>query len=54
MLTKNMWKIYVNSDLEFCLMDLIGGNLLILITPLTLLFDLIFIVPEILIYRRWN
>lgn len=54
MLTKNMWKLYLNENLEFCISDLIAGNLLIIVTPLTLLFDLFFIIPEIIIYKSWN
>ena len=51
MLTKNMWKLYLNGNLEFCISDLIAGNLLIIVTQLTLLFDLFFIIPEIIIYK---
>ena len=52
MLTKEMWEVFVgNCVLEFNFITLIGLTLLILITSITLVFDLLFIIPEIIIYR---
>ena len=52
MLTKGMWEVFVgNRVLEFNFITLIGLTLLILITSITLVFDLLFIIPEIIIYR---
>ena len=47
-----MWEVFVgNRVFEFNFITLIGLTLLILITPITLVFDLLFIIPEIIIYR---
>lgn len=55
MLTKNMWNLYIDQYiLEFDIPTLITGNLLVFLTPITLMFDLCFIVPEIIIYKSGN
>ena len=52
MLTKGMWEVFVgNRVFEFNFITLIGLTLLILITPITLVFDLLFIIQETIIYR---
>ena len=53
MLTKEIWKGYLSDpELEFEFRYLVTGNLITVMTPFLLLFDLFFIVPEIIIYRK--
>lgn len=52
MLTKSMWNMYWNSDLEFRFDCLMAGLALMLFTPVALIFDLIFMIPEIIIYKK--
>lgn len=52
MITKSMWKTYCEGEAEFTANSLITGNLLVVITPLTLVLDLFFIVPELILFRK--
>lgn len=52
MLTKDMWKMYWESDLEFTFECCMAGLALILFTPFALLYDLVFMIPEIIIYLK--
>lgn len=52
MLTKGVWELYIRDAEEFDMQTLIIGNLITVMTPFLLLFDLFFIVPEIIVYRK--
>lgn len=52
MLTKQMWKMYWDGNLEFSFECLMAGLALMLFTPVALIFDLIFMIPEIIIYKK--
>lgn len=52
MLTKNIWKLYTESDLEFSFECLMAGLALVVFTPCALIFDLVFAIPEIIIHNK--
>lgn len=52
MLTKGVWELYIRDAEEFDMQTLVIGNLITVMTPFLLLFDLFFIVPEIIVYRK--
>lgn len=50
MLTRDMWKLYIDSGLEFKFDCLMAGLSLVIFTPFALVFDLIFAIPEIIMH----